>query len=294
VTCLERLCDGPDQKDWIAAAPGLASDTGVLRIEAEFAGHGYDLHRHDTYSLGYTLKGVQSFEYRGWRRESVPGQSIVLHPDEVHDGQAGDKTGFHYRMLYLEPRLVQRALRKRASALPFVKDAVSSSPQLMNSIMSSLDDLSRPLEPLEIDQLVLDLSEALLSQDPSNKENGNDKDSTVSECALKRARELIDAEAVRGVNSTELESCTGLQRYEICRQFKRYFGTSPHRYQTFRRLTLAREGIELGSEIRNVALDCGFSDQSHLTRTFKKAFGLTPGRYQQIVSLDGGYRSLQT
>lgn len=37
---------------------------GLERIEAYFGGHGYALHRHDTYALGLTLSGVQSFAYR--------------------------------------------------------------------------------------------------------------------------------------------------------------------------------------------------------------------------------------
>jgi len=284
VTCLERLCTGPDETDWIAVAPDLASDTGVLRIEARFAGHGYDPHRHDTYSLGYTLQGVQSFAYRGARQNSIPGQSIVLHPDEMHDGHAGDETGFHYRMLYIEPRLIQAALGNRASSLPFVRDAVSGSSQIRNSIMSFLDDLTRPLESLEIDQLVLNVADDLLHLDPSARSKSNVLNTSVSERAVKNARELIDAEATRGVNSSDLEMCTGLERYEICRLFRRYLGTSPHRYQTFRRLTNAREKIEAGFSLLDIAQDCGFSDQSHMTRVFKKTFGVTPGRYQQIVT----------
>jgi len=281
---LVRLCAGPDLKDWIAVAPGQASTSGVLRIEAQFAGHGYDPHRHDTYSLGITLNGVQSFNYRGARRDSVPGQSIVLHPDELHDGHAGDETGFHYQMLYIEPRLVQEALGDRASSLPFVQDAVSESPRLRYSIMSSLEDLTRPLESLEIDQLVTNLSDALLFHDPSAQKQSSCLNSASSKRAVSLARELIDAEAVRSITSSELEKCTGLERYEICRQFRRHLGTSPHRYQTFRRLTKAREKIESGYKLGEVAFACGFSDQSHLTRTFKKAYGLTPGHYQKIMT----------
>lgn len=48
--------------DWVirSAQPG-----SVERIEAWFGSHGYDPHRHDTYSIGRTLAGVQSFHYKG-------------------------------------------------------------------------------------------------------------------------------------------------------------------------------------------------------------------------------------
>ena len=79
VADLERSC-----ADWIRMAPpepGLASG-GIERMEAFFAGHAYDRHRHDTFAIGFTLDGVQSFDYRGAHVDSTPGRLIVLHPDE--------------------------------------------------------------------------------------------------------------------------------------------------------------------------------------------------------------------
>jgi hypothetical protein len=56
--------------DWVVhnAPPGQ-----IERIEAWFAGHGYAPHRHDTYSIGRTLSGVQSFHYKGTLRHGMPG-----------------------------------------------------------------------------------------------------------------------------------------------------------------------------------------------------------------------------
>src|SRR5215472_3308572 len=82
---LARSC-GPSPADWIRLAP---AQPGLERIEAFFAGHAYDPHRHDTYAMGYTMGGVQSFDYRGSRQDSLAGDVIVLHPDETHDGRAG-------------------------------------------------------------------------------------------------------------------------------------------------------------------------------------------------------------
>ncbi|MEM9106639.1 MAG: AraC family ligand binding domain-containing protein, partial [Pseudomonadota bacterium] len=53
---LERLCTAAG--DSIRIAP----DTdGIERIEARFKGKGFDPHRHDTYAIGLTLNGVQTF-----------------------------------------------------------------------------------------------------------------------------------------------------------------------------------------------------------------------------------------
>ena len=45
------------------------------------------------------LAGVQSFQYYNTKRHCLPGKTIVLHPDELHDGEAGTEAGFHYRRI---------------------------------------------------------------------------------------------------------------------------------------------------------------------------------------------------
>ncbi len=75
-------------------------------------------------AIGRTLAGVQSFNYRRGMRHSLPGQTMVLHPDEPHDGPAGTGEGFRYRMLYVDPALLQAMLGDRA--LPFVEGGVTT------------------------------------------------------------------------------------------------------------------------------------------------------------------------
>ena len=99
---LERLCErGPgDRSDRIRIGLGAA---GIERLEAHFRGQAFSPHRHDSYAIGLTLSGVQTFRYRGAQRHSLPGQCQILHPDEMHDGGAGDDESFGYRIVYLDP-----------------------------------------------------------------------------------------------------------------------------------------------------------------------------------------------
>ncbi|MBX6320943.1 MAG: AraC family transcriptional regulator [Rhodospirillaceae bacterium] len=272
---LERSC-GASSGDWIRVAP---SWPGIERLEAFFSGHAFDPHRHDTYAIGVTVRGVQSFRYRGAAQHSVPGQVFVLHPDEIHDGHAGTTTGFRYRILYVEPRVILDALGEEGTPLPFVRETVSSDGRIASAIMPALADLDRALEELQRDQIVLDLAEALAAADPSRPRR---RRSPAHRRAVAAVREFLDANVENTVTSAELEAITGLSRYTVARHFRACLGTSPYRYLVMRRLDRVRTLIAQGARLVDAALACGFADQSHMTRLFKKAYGLSPGRWAAI------------
>ncbi len=257
------------------------SRPGFERMEAFFSEHAFDPHRHDTYAIGFTLYGVQSFEYRGVSRHSTAGQVFVLHPDETHDGRAGTTSGFRYRILYVEPRLIRDALGETRCPLPFVRDAVSDDKRLASAIKPALDDLEVPLEDLHFDQIVLGLAEALVAVDQSITRR---KLSAHHLHAVDNAREFLDASVQKAVTSGELEAITGLSRYALARHFRACLGTSPYRYLIMRRLDQARRLIRQGTPLADAALSSGFTDQSHMTRQFKKAYGVSPGRWAAIAA----------
>jgi len=273
---LERSCQGTVAGWLVSSRPA----GGVELLSAWFAGEAYQKHRHDTYAIGVTDSGVQVFDYRGSVHASTPGQVVVLYPDEIHDGRAGTDDGFGYRILYVEPALLAeavRALRGRPYPLPFVNEPVSTNATLSQAIEGAF---RAPLESLAIDSLIMALAKGLMA---------GERDGTtplfsrrVDVPAVERARQFLDAERTRGVHSTELESITGLTRYDLCRQFRILFGTSPHRYLLMRRLEFARERIHGERPLVEVACDAGFADQAHFTRVFKSAFGLTPARYRAL------------
>ncbi|HEY4164748.1 MAG TPA: AraC family transcriptional regulator [Dongiaceae bacterium] len=253
--------------------------SGLERIEAFFTGHAYDPHRHDTYAIGYTVHGVQEFHYRGARTASSTGHAMVLHPDERHDGESGIEEGFCYRMLYLAPRLVRDALGDRAQALPFARAAVADDPRLIRALRPAFDDMDHLLEDLQADHLVLAIAEALLARDPSA---GKPRAMSADGTAIERVRQFLDAHFDRMVTSRELEAVADLDRFTLARQFRKRLGTSPYRYLTMRRLDRARSTIAAGQALADVAVDCGFADQSHMTRQFKQAYGMSPGRWQVL------------
>ncbi|GAB2179634.1 AraC family ligand binding domain-containing protein [Dongia sp. agr-C8] len=254
---------------------------GLERLEARFQGHAYDLHRHETYAIGLTLDGAQGFRYRGAAQVSRTGQIMVLHPDEQHDGHAAVPDGFSYRMIYVDPALITRALEHDGMrSLPFVADAVTQDRVIATLIHEAFADFPGRLDPLAGDALLAGLADALLRrarQEPR-------RPPARPRHALLRVRDYLDAEFARPIDSADLERVGDLDRFSLARAFRRSFGTAPHRYLVARRVAAARSLIADGAPLAEVAGACGFTDQSHLNRHFKAHFGMTPGRYARLVA----------
>ncbi|MGY2806809.1 helix-turn-helix domain-containing protein [Bradyrhizobium sp. USDA 4506] len=73
----------------------------------------------------------------------------------------------------------------------------------------------------------------------------------------------------------------GRSREGFSRMVSRELGIAPHTFRLLARLNLARQLLRAGAPIAAVAVDAGFSDQSHLTRLFRRTFGTTPGVYRR-------------
>jgi AraC-like DNA-binding protein len=267
----ERNLLHQNQTNWVYQAEGE-----INRIEACFSDCAFSPHRHDTYTFGVTLEGVQSFDYRGSTRNSLPGNLVVLHPDELHDGRAGTDEHFRYRTIYIEPYVLQDVFK--GQALPFIEDGVSSDPRLLRAILPLLDDLENALEPLAFSDSILSLATALRDMTGSTTSQ-----STANFIAAQEARSYIHEHLTECVTLDDLETMSGQDRWELSRDFRKLFGTSPYRYLTMRRLDRARLMMRSGVPLADTALACGFSDQSHFSRHFKKAFGLTPGKWAKAT-----------
>jgi AraC-like DNA-binding protein len=250
-----------------------AGAEGIERVAVRLRGLAYAPHRHDTYAIGVTLAGVQTFRYRGRRRVCLPGEGHVLHPDEMHDGGAGTEDGFAYAILYIDPALVQEALGGRA--LPFVADPVIGRAQMDPTLVTQLRRIDEPLG----DVGRVDLAVAVAATLQRHAGGSAPRPSPLPWAELLRVRELILEDPTVRHRVEALERIAGLDRWTLARRFRQAFGTSPSRFCTMRRLDRARRMMLAGMPQSAVALESGFTDQSHMARSFKRTYGLTPAAW---------------
>ncbi|MEO1398778.1 MAG: helix-turn-helix domain-containing protein, partial [Pseudomonadota bacterium] len=91
--------------------------------------------------------------------------------------------------------------------------------------------------------------------------------------------------AIRGqANLADIAEAIGEPPYRLTRTFKKHYGETP-REQMFRlRLERVRGLLsETITPLPEIAYDCGYSSQSHITTAFRKHFGVSPARYRLLT-----------
>ena len=98
----------------------------------------------------------------------------------------------------------------------------------------------------------------------------------------RRAREIMHARFATRLTITGIARECGLTASHFARAFRRSTGQRPHEYLTALRIGHAKE-LMCNSDLplSDVALLCGFGDQSYFTRTFTREVGTSPGLWRR-------------
>ena len=100
--------------------------------------------------------------------------------------------------------------------------------------------------------------------------------------AVQRALARLDSRGACSIEALSRE--TGYSHRHLIALFRRAVGLTPKVYARIRRFqrAIARAAHARGSGWAEVALACGFCDQSHLTREFQAFAGVSPGAYAPL------------
>lgn len=83
----------------------------------------------------------------------------------------------------------------------------------------------------------------------------------------------------------ELANMAGLSTYQFEQRIKKIFGITVGQFIHKVRMDAAvRRLRETGDSISQIALDCGYAEQSSFTRQFKLTVGLSPARYRRMLA----------
>ena len=98
----------------------------------------------------------------------------------------------------------------------------------------------------------------------------------------KKAKAIIVERGERDIGLTEIAQECGLSRGYFTKAFKASTGLTPHRWRQRHRIDQAKTLLlDTTMDVSEIAFECGFADQSHLTRVFTRMVGDSPASWRR-------------
>ena len=230
---------------------------------------GYDTHRTDTAS-----------------KFGAPGKFCLMPKDSESHWQLGQTQQFMH-LYFSDDHLKQIALKvfdidPRMLQLPeltFTDDAATEA--LFRHCLAT-SDWQSGADHLAMQQVTNTILVSMLQNMGITKANVTVKGG-LSPKVVTLVCDYMQANFHRQVYLAELAELAQLSEYHFCRMFKQSLAQTPQAYLLAIRIEQAK--LRLRTEqtnIADVALLCGFANQSHLGRYFKKMVGISPRQYRTL------------
>ena len=264
--------------EWTRVSHNPQLDVGLLH--ARYVRHAYPRHSHDYYVICLIEQGRQSFTHLGSKYLTPAGGVILINPGAVHTGEAVDAQGFEMRSIYPTISHMEMAaleLTGRRQAPPFFKAVRVDDPKIMQSVLYLHKSISLGADTIEYESRFISTLAQLTKRYADS--TFTEKKSAKEKKAIQKARLFIEEHFAEGVSLNVLAEHVALSPYYLLRAFCSEVGMPPHTYLESVRIRNAQRLIQIGKPLAEVAVEVGFSSQSHMTGRFKKIIGVTPGQY---------------
>lgn len=127
---------------------------------------------------------------------------------------------------------------------------------------------------LAVNQLLLHLFSQLTHQNESRERKP---------VWVAKISEILHESFTESLSLTELSKTLNIHPIHLSRDFHKYFHCNLGEYLRKLKLNKSLELLTLSHSLTDIALECGFSDQSHFIRCFKENIGITPLKYRNLL-----------
>jgi AraC-like DNA-binding protein len=255
---------------------------GIELYQAHIVRFAFDPHVHEGFGLGAIESGVERFRYRGCDH-LAPARSVVLmNPDVLHTGRAETPQGWRYRMIYIEPQVMEAVTGERGW---WFAEPVAHEPAVAGRINALLASMWQADNALARDGALMELLDAV--RPLARGALPAPTTAVAHDARLDRAISMMRDRLADPLTLDDLAREAGFSAFHFQRRFKARHHATPHQVLMALRLFRAKQLLAAGSAPAAVAADVGLVDQAHLTRRFARMYGVTPARYQQQLGLRG-------
>ncbi len=250
---------------------------GLDLVRVRLGGCYYKPHSHETFVMMVLQQGAFRLVTGGVSHDLAAGSILIFHPDQSHGGDIPGRFGLEYRTFYPDAQVIAKLhaeLGGSASQAPNFGLTLTD-PDLANRLIAAHVMIEQG-EVIEREAALLWALGTLICRASRLPPLAS---RAAPRSAVAQAREYIHACYAMPLTIRELAQVADCTEFQLIRAFQRDLGLSVHTYLTQVRLNHARRHLLRGETSAEVAVEVGFTDQSHMIRRFRQAYGVTPGAY---------------
>jgi len=242
-------------------------------LEASFTNKTFAPHFHDEYSIALITTGNHNFTCNKDDFSARPGDIRLINPYDIHVCKS--KT-WGYITFTPDNNFVEafsESCQKELHNITF------ANPVIQNHKLSQLFlDLNSATKEWQDELMAENILEELVVNLISSYSNCTikTKEISYSRAKLSQVVEYMKSNFDESLKLENLAEISGLSKYHFLRKFKEEFNMTPHAYLLQIRIHNAKNMLLENTNLSEIAISCGFSDQSHFTRVFNKVYGMSP------------------
>ncbi len=255
-----------------------------LKVEAyHFQGimQKFPNHFHEYYVIGFIEKGQRFLSCKNKEYIIEPGDLLLFNPRDNHACEQIDGKTLDYRCINIQPEIMGKAVFEITGKeyLPYFTPQVIFHSELVTLLRELHQIIMEEEKDFRKEEIFFFLLEQLVeeyTEQAMPTENAGQSTEARAIC------EFLEKHYMENITLNDLCKLTGLSKYYLLRSFTKQKGISPYSYLETIRIDKAKKMLERGILPIDVALQTGFTDQSHFSNFFKKFIGLTPKQYMNI------------
>ncbi|MHB8062910.1 MAG: helix-turn-helix domain-containing protein [Ruminiclostridium sp.] len=274
----------------------MEKEIRTVRYDAELKVEAYNFqgimqkfpnHSHDYYVIGFIENGQRYLSCKNKEYTIEQGNLLLFNPRDNHACEQVDGKTLDYRCVNIQPEIMSKAVFEitRRDYLPYFTPQVILNSELVLLLRELHLMIMQEEKDFRKEEIFFFLLEQLI-EEYTEKEMPSAKSEQSTEG--KAICEFLEKNYMSNITLDDLSSLTGLSKYYLLRSFTKQKGISPYSYLETIRIDKAKKLLEQGVMPIDVALQTGFTDQSHFSNFFKKFIGLTPKQYMNIFKDNRG------
>ncbi len=250
-----------------------------------------EVHHHDFFEICFLLGGEVSFRVEGRTHTLVPGDVLLINPQELHQALIDRDTIYERIVLWIDRNYLAELSVGGMDLSACFDDRLPSHTNRLHPGKAQRAELQALLEKLAgefygedlgnsqyakglLIQFLVEVNRLALAE--QRKTDGAEETDLVDRVLI-----FIASHYTEDISLEKLASIFYVSKYHLSHEFSRRVGTGIYRYIMFRRLMHARELLENGTPPGEVYQQCGFGDYANFYRSFKSFYGVSPREYAQ-------------